>query len=223
MFKIIINSCFRAIAEHDLPSSIPEVENDSSHSKVQEKRVRCKGIRNGWSRFVRVFDLGKVSIIFCNHNTNIGSKLLFASGLLKDWTYLNIMLGISLAVFAEINFSLLTPFILNEFHYSTEQIAIFMSVLAVADIVCRFASPFIGDYLKQPARIMYMYALCLLIIMRTSLLFVSSYRGILIVAFLGLHYIIYFRYFDRCYGSRIGKRCKIGIHAVSCPELCTPW
>lgn len=39
------------------------------------------------------------------------------------------MVGIAIAVFAEINFSLLTPFILSEFNYSTEQIAMFMSTL----------------------------------------------------------------------------------------------
>ena len=72
-------------------------------------------MRDGWSRFVRVFDLG----------------------LLNDPIYLNMMAGLSIAVFAEINFSLLTPFILNELNYSTGQIAFFMSTLALVDICCR--------------------------------------------------------------------------------------
>jgi predicted MFS family arabinose efflux permease len=92
------------------------------------------------------------------------------------------MIGIAIAVFAEINFSLLTPFLLNEFDYNTEQIATFMSTLAVVDIFCRFLSPFIGEYLKQPPRIMYMASLFMLIVARTSLLFANSYQGILIVA-----------------------------------------
>lgn len=92
------------------------------------------------------------------------------------------MIGISIAVFAEINFSLLTPFILNEFNYTTKEIAVFMSVLATVDICCRFISPFIGDYFKKPPRIMYMYALLMLIITRSCLLFVDTYQGILIVA-----------------------------------------
>lgn len=103
-------------------------------------------------------------------------------GLLTDKIYLNMMIGIAIAVFAEINFSLLTPFILHEFNYSTDQIAMFMSTLAIVDIFCRFASPFIGDYFKQPPRIMYMYALLMLIITRTCLLFARSYQGILFVA-----------------------------------------
>lgn len=117
-------------------------------------------MQNAWRRFVKVFDLG----------------------LLNDKIYLNIMIGIAIAIFAEINFSLLTPFILQEYDYTTDQIATFMSTLATVDIFCRFTSPFIGDYFKQPARIMYMYALFMLIVMRTSFLFANTYQGILIVA-----------------------------------------
>jgi hypothetical protein len=93
------------------------------------------------------------------------------------------MIGIAIAIFAEINFSLLTPFILHEYQYSTEEIASFMSILATVDIFSRFTSPFVGDFFKQPARIMYMYALFMLIIMRTCIIFANSYQGILIVAF----------------------------------------
>lgn len=92
------------------------------------------------------------------------------------------MVGIAIAVFAEINFSLLTPFLLHEFHFNTEQIAVFMSTLAIVDIFSRFISPFVGDYFKQSPRLMYMYALSMLIMARTSLLFTQSYNGILIVA-----------------------------------------
>lgn len=117
-------------------------------------------MRDAFKRFIKIFDLG----------------------LLTDKIYLNMMIGIAVAVFAEINFSLLTPFILNEFEYSTEQTAMFMSTLAIVDIFCRFLSPFIGDFLKQPPRIMLMLALLLLIITRSSLLFAHSYNEILIVA-----------------------------------------
>jgi len=170
---------FRAIPENDLPRIEEEPLNPKPLQKkpepvhhqppektviqqqtIKKKTTICDHIRNGWKRFVKVFDLG----------------------LLNDKIYLNIMIGIAIAIFAEINFSLLTPFILNEFHYTTEQIATFMSILATVDIFCRFISPFIGDYFKQPARIMYMYALFMLIIMRTCLICTNSYQGILIVA-----------------------------------------
>lgn len=179
MYEFFLN--FRAIPENDLPRIEEEPLNPKPLQRklepvhhhqppiqysitiqqpIKKKSTICDHIRNGWKRFVKVFDLG----------------------LLNDKIYLNIMIGIAIAIFAEINFSLLTPFILNEFHYTTEQIATFMSVLATVDIFCRFISPFIGDYFKQPARIMYMYALFMLIIMRTSLICTDSYQSILIVA-----------------------------------------
>lgn len=92
---------------------------------------------------------------------------IFDLDLLHNKIYVNIMLGLSLAIFAEINFSLLTPFILTDLHYTTEQIASVMSILATADIILRFVSPFIGDYFAQPPRIMYMYSLLILILGRT--------------------------------------------------------
>ncbi|KAG5684425.1 hypothetical protein PVAND_013659 [Polypedilum vanderplanki] len=127
---------------------------------IKKKSTCCEPLTRGWNKFIKVFDLG----------------------LLTDKIYLNIMIGIAIAIFAEINFSLLTPFILNEFNYTTEEIAIFMSTLATVDIFCRFASPFIGDFLKQPTRIMYMYALLMLIIMRTCLMFTTSHNEILWIA-----------------------------------------
>lgn len=93
---------------------------------------------------------------------------LFDLTLLRDRIYVNMMLGMSIAVFAEINFSLLTPFILNDLGYETEQIASIMSTLAVADLMFRFISPFIGDSLKLTPRVMYMIALSLLILTRFS-------------------------------------------------------
>lgn len=78
------------------------------------------------------------------------------------------MLGMSLAIFAELNFSILTPFIFSDLQYSTFEIASLMSTLAVADILSRFTSPFIGDYFDQSPRIMYMISLVLLILVRMS-------------------------------------------------------
>ncbi len=143
------------------PSILPTPPPHLKLKKPPSKFNKClRSIRNGWRRFVKVFDLG----------------------LLTDKIYLNLVIGIAIAIFAEINFSLLTPFILNEFNYNTEQIATFMSTLATADIFCRFISPFIGDFFKQPARFMYMYALLMLLIMRSALLFTESFFGILCVS-----------------------------------------
>ena len=77
------------------------------------------------------------------------------------------LLGMSLAMTAEINFSLLTPFILTDFYLNEQQIATVMAVIAVLDLIFRFIAPYIGDGLKVSARIMYMVAMSLLILSRT--------------------------------------------------------
>lgn len=93
---------------------------------------------------------------------------IFDLSLFKDPIYINIMIGMSLAIFAELNFSLLTPFILADLNLTTSQIAMFLSSLSIADLCFRFLAPFIGDYLNQPARIMYSISLIFLIITRFS-------------------------------------------------------
>lgn len=77
------------------------------------------------------------------------------------------MIGMSVAIFAEANFSLLTPFILADMNMTTSKIASAMSLIAMSDLVSRGAAPFLGEWLRQPARMMYLISLCLLIISRT--------------------------------------------------------
>ncbi|XP_014487669.1 PREDICTED: uncharacterized protein LOC106751305 isoform X2 [Dinoponera quadriceps] len=101
--------------------------------------------------------------------------------LLRDPIYVNMMIGMSVAIFAEANFSLLTPFILADMNMSTPQIASAMSLIALSDLLSRGASPFLGEWLHQPARMMYLLSLCLLIISRSSLLFTNSLTTVLIV------------------------------------------
>lgn len=56
-------------------------------------------------------------------------SVFFDLDLLKDFTFINIMVGVTLANFAELNFSVLTPFVLNEFGLELDQIAFCMSLL----------------------------------------------------------------------------------------------
>ncbi|XP_064214720.1 monocarboxylate transporter 14 isoform X2 [Tribolium castaneum] len=109
----------------------------------------------------------------------------FDLDLFKDPIYVNIMIGLSLAVFAEINFSLLTAFILNEFGLTTDQIATFMSILGIADIIFRFLAPYIGQFLNLTPRPMYVFTLFMLMVTRFSLLISNNYFILLGVA-LGL-------------------------------------
>jgi hypothetical protein len=97
-----------------------------------------------------------------------GIVAFFDLGLLKDPIYVNLMLGMSLAICAELNFSLLTPFILSDRGFDTDHTAIIMSVIAGLDIVFRFLAPFFSDYYKIQSRVMYIIALILLLSSRTG-------------------------------------------------------
>ncbi|XP_024940750.1 uncharacterized protein LOC107267613 [Cephus cinctus] len=72
--------------------------------------------------------------------------IFFDLDLLKDKVYVNLMLGITLANFSEINFSLLTPFILGEYGFSKPEVAQMMSILAGVDVATRITIPFIANY-----------------------------------------------------------------------------
>lgn len=97
-----------------------------------------------------------------------GIVAFFDLGLLKDPIYVNLMVGMSLAICAELNFSLLTPFILSDRGFDTDHTAIIMSVIAGLDIVFRFLAPFFSDYYRINARVMYIIALILLLSSRTG-------------------------------------------------------
>lgn len=70
--------------------------------------------------------------------------LFFDLDLLRDFTFINLMLGITLANFNELNFSILTPFILGDYGKTKPEVALFMSLLAGIDICVRFCIPFVA-------------------------------------------------------------------------------
>lgn len=70
--------------------------------------------------------------------------LFFDLDLMKDFTFVNLMLGITLANFNELNFSILTPFILGDYGMTKPQVAFFMSLLAGVDLCVRFCIPFVA-------------------------------------------------------------------------------
>lgn len=70
--------------------------------------------------------------------------IFFDLDLLKDFTFINLMLGITLANFNELNFSILTPFILGDYGMSKSEVAFFMSLLAGVDLCVRFCIPVVA-------------------------------------------------------------------------------
>lgn len=70
--------------------------------------------------------------------------IFFDLDLLRDFTYVNLMMGVTLGNFAELNFSVLTPFVLADWGFQKQQIATVMSLLGGVDISIRFFIPFIA-------------------------------------------------------------------------------
>lgn len=70
--------------------------------------------------------------------------IFFDLNLLTDFTYVNLMMGVTLGNFAELNFSLLTPFVLADWGFEKPDIAAVMSILGGVDISVRFFIPFIA-------------------------------------------------------------------------------
>jgi sugar phosphate permease len=89
--------------------------------------------------------------------------IFFDLNLLKDFSYINIMVGITIANFAELNFSVLTPFVLSDFGLQKNQIAFCMSLLGIADIICRLLVPFVSTYTslnKLQNRTLFLIGVC---------------------------------------------------------------
>lgn len=104
----------------------------------------------------------------------------FDLDLLRDKVYVNILIGMSISIFAENNFAILTPFILSDLSFSTDQISTIMFTMAIADLVSRFCSPFVADKLNLSIRWSYVISLTLLVITRTrKLLICCRHRDIL--------------------------------------------
>nr|CAD7399969.1 unnamed protein product [Timema poppensis] len=101
--------------------------------------------------------------------------------LFKDPYYVNLMLGMSIAICAEANFSLMTPFILGDLGFTNDQTAAVMSAIGIADIIFRFISPFFADYMEYSARTMYLISMAMLIASRTTLIFFTAFESVLIV------------------------------------------
>lgn len=80
--------------------------------------------------------------------------------LLYDPVYVNMMFGITFATFAELNFSLMTPFILGEYGFSKIQVATVMSTLASIDGVTRLLIPFIADFVGWENRTFFLVGIC---------------------------------------------------------------
>lgn len=133
--------------EASLPEKLNVMLEDDEHTSAQHEIQhksddQCCCTVFKW--FVRFFDLD----------------------LLRDNIYLNIMIGMAISIFAEINFAILTPFILSDLKFNSDEIAIILFVMAIADLISRFCSPFIADKMNLSIRVSYIISLILLVLTR---------------------------------------------------------
>lgn len=92
----------------------------------------------------------------------------FDLGLLSDPSTLNLLVGVSVASFAEMNFSIFVPFILAERGLDTANVANAMSVIAMANTVFRLLAPLLQALLGWSSKIMYILSLLLVVAGRTG-------------------------------------------------------
>ncbi|CAH0560178.1 unnamed protein product [Brassicogethes aeneus] len=107
--------------------------------KEEEDKKQTEVIEDGkprttWEKIVDVFDLT----------------------LLKDPVFLNLMIGIIIANFAELNFSILTPMVLKQFKFFEYQTATYMSLLGAMDLVVRFLAPFAAEKLDWSNKVFFL-------------------------------------------------------------------
>ncbi|XP_076766349.1 uncharacterized protein LOC143433101 [Xylocopa sonorina] len=114
-------------------------------------------------------------------NTTFFEKFIifFDLDLLRDFVYVNLMLGITFANFSEMNFSLLTPFILSEYGFSQNRVALVMSILAGFDVAGRLVIPFIADFIGWQNRTFFLVGICGLAFGRIALAHIQDFGIIL--------------------------------------------
>ncbi|XP_076650617.1 uncharacterized protein LOC143357858 isoform X2 [Halictus rubicundus] len=110
--------------------------------------------------------------------------IFFDLDLLRDSIYVNLMVGLTFATFTELNFSLLTPFILAEYGYTKTQVAMFMSILAGVDVLTRLTIPFIANLIGWSNRTFFLVGVCQMAVGRIVMAHVQDFGISLAIAVL---------------------------------------
>ncbi|XP_034487120.1 uncharacterized protein LOC117791465 [Drosophila innubila] len=111
--------------------------------------------------------------------------IFFDLDLLKDITYVNLAVGITLINFVEINFAILTPYILHDLGFDNDQTASAMSLLGFFDLIIRFAIPFITGKFSFSNRTFFVIGILGMCIGRVFLSMTTSFN-VMIAIFLWL-------------------------------------
>ncbi|XP_034475418.1 uncharacterized protein LOC117782457 [Drosophila innubila] len=103
----------------------------------------------------------------------------FDLDLLRDITFVNLVAGLTVINFGELNFSILTPFILTDFGFNTSQITVAMSLMAGMDITMRFLVPFFTEKIPWDNRVFFLIGVVGIAIGRSVVASTRSYGVIL--------------------------------------------
>ncbi|EDV99915.1 uncharacterized protein LOC6565467 isoform X2 [Drosophila grimshawi] len=103
----------------------------------------------------------------------------FDLDLLRDVTFVNLVAGLTVINFGELNFSILTPFILTDFGFDTSQITVAMSLMAGMDITMRFLVPFITEKMTWDNRVFFLIGVVGIALGRTIVAGTRSFAVIL--------------------------------------------
>ncbi|KAH8235801.1 hypothetical protein KR032_007814 [Drosophila birchii] len=114
--------------------------------------------------------------------------IFFDLDLLRDITYVNLAVGITLINFVEINFAILTPFILSDLGFNADQIALAMSTLGLFDLLVRFAIPLITAKINLSNRTFFVVGILGMCIGRMFLSMTTNFYAMMaIFLWLGLN------------------------------------
>ncbi|XP_037028665.1 uncharacterized protein LOC119068909 isoform X2 [Bradysia coprophila] len=105
--------------------------------------------------------------------------VFFDLDLLKDIRYINLMVGVTIANFAELNYSILTPFVLGEYGFSKQQIATCMSLLGAMDIFTRFFVPFIAGKIGWENKTFFLFGILGMGMGRLCVAHIRSYEAVI--------------------------------------------
>lgn len=180
-------TCDEKIHLHLDPTLSDEHDNEVIEEEIAYQKMGC--IRRGLHNVVVFFDLD----------------------LLRDLTYVNLMLGVTMGNFAELNFSLLTPFILADWGFEKPQIALAMSLLAGVDVSMRFFVPFIASKIGWENRTFFLIGIFSMAMGRVCELSMTFKDAS--IYFMRLQFDLYFAVltFYRSYTAILAAFCWIGV------------
>ncbi|XP_073829701.1 monocarboxylate transporter 7-like [Musca autumnalis] len=193
--------CFAALSLNTLPFSLvyQPVRWHVKKQQKDEEYLQCnveksKMISEDISqKSIPTSDLAKenqsVGAVEVKKKKSVMKKIVkfFDLDLLRDPTYINLSLGLTLINFAEINFAILTPFILSDFGFENDEIAFAMSLLGLCDLIVRFLVPFITAKIKLGNKMFFAIGLLGMCLGRLVLSFPTTfYFMIAVFIWLGL-------------------------------------